>query len=240
VKSFPARFFVQFLDNHRMLARHGQPLWRVVRGGSRQYVRRLTAAFPERIRLSTPVAGILREPDHVLVRARGAEAQRFDQVVLAVHSDQALALLEDPSPLERELLGAIGYQRNQAVLHTDARLLPRAARARACWNYHLLGREGEPVAVTYDMNRLQRLDAPESFCVTLNYGEAIDPRTVIRSFEYHHPLFSPAAVAAQRRHAEISGTRRTHYAGAYWGYGFHEDGVESALRVARHFGQELA
>lgn len=240
VRGFPARFFVNFLDNHRMLARQGQPVWRVVRGGSREYVRRLTAGFSTRIRLSTPVEAVRRELDHVLVRARGGQAERFDQVVLALHSDQALALLEDPSPLERELLGAIGYQQNLAVLHTDARLLPRAPRARACWNYHLLGRDDQPVALTYDMNRLQRLDAPESLCVTLNRRDAIDEARVIQRFEYAHPLFSPAAIAAQRRHAEISGVRRTHYAGAYWGYGFHEDGVESALAVARAFGKELA
>jgi predicted NAD/FAD-binding protein len=240
VRRFPARFFVQFLDNHRMLARQGQPVWHVVRGGSREYVRRLTAGFVDRIRLSTPVAGLRRETEHVLVRPRGGEPERFDQVVLAVHSNQALGLLEDPSPRERELLSAIGYQRNHAVLHTDARLLPQARRARACWNYHLLGRDDAPVAVTYDMNRLQRLDAPVSFCVTLNRSDAIDPRSVIRSFEYHHPSFSAAAVAAQRRHTEISGVGRTHYAGAYWGYGFHEDGVQSALAVARCFGKELA
>ena len=232
VRRFPARFFLGFLEKHRMLARAGQPAWRVVVGGSRRYVERLAEPFSERVRLSTPVESVARRGDHVVVSSRAGE-ERYDQVVLATHSDQALALLSDPSEPEREILGSIPYQENEVVLHTDERLLPRASRARACWNYHLLG-EARPVALTYDMNRLQGLDAEETFCVTLNHRDAIDPARVIRTFRFAHPLFGPESTRAQARYAEIGGReRRTHFAGAYWGYGFHEDGVESALRVVR-------
>lgn len=240
VAEFPARFFVQFLDNHRMLSWRGQPVWRVIEGGSKRYVERLIEPLRERVRLNARVVSVQRRPEHVEVSIAGAGTERFDEIVLAVHSDQALELLADPSDAEREILSAIPYQANEAVLHTDARLLPRAVRARACWNYHLLDGRDRPVAVTYDMNRLQVLeDAPEHFCVTLNHSAAIDPARVIRRIHYQHPLFSRAATAAQARHGEISGVRRTHYAGAWWGYGFHEDGVQSALRVARRFGREL-
>jgi uncharacterized protein len=240
VRSFPARFFVRFVDNHRMLARRDKPEWRVIAGGSRQYVRLLTAPFRDRIRLGVAVEAVRRRSDHVLVRARGAEPERFDQVVLAVHSDQALGMLEDPSPAEREILGSIGYQANHALLHTDTRLLPKAKRARACWNYHLLSDPERPATLTYDMNRLQSIDAAESFCVTLNRSADVDPERVLDEVVFRHPLFTTDAIRAQRRRAEISGQRRTHYAGAYWRWGFHEDGVVSGLSAARSIEGEPA
>jgi predicted NAD/FAD-binding protein len=237
--TFPARFLAEFFDNHGMLELRNRPRWRVVRGGSARYVEQLTAPWRERLRLSTPVQAIHRADDHVVVQPRGGEPERFDHVVLATHSDQALSLLADPSDREHELLGAIPYQPNQAVLHTDERMLPRRRRAWASWNYHLLDEPKGPATVTYHMNRLQSLDADREFCVTLNRGDAIDPDKVIRRIDYAHPVFTAAGEAAQARHHEISGVERTHFCGAYWGWGFHEDGVKSALRVAERFGGRL-
>lgn len=233
--SFPARFFVDFFDRHGFLNVDDRPTWRAIRGGSREYARRLVAPFRDRIRLSTPVAGVRRDATGVALRTARGEVERFDHVFFACHSDQALRILEDPSPLERELLGAFPYQRNEAVLHTDTRMLPRRPLARAAWNYHLLEDSRGPVALTYDMNVLQTLDAPEVFMVTLNRSADIDPARVLGEYSYEHPVYTPGAVAAQRRRAEISGINRTYYCGAYWRYGFHEDGVVSALWALADF-----
>ncbi len=231
--SFPARFLVEFFDNHGMLGFRGRPRWRTITGGSRRYVEALTRPWQESLRLSTAVTSVSRHSEHVVVSTRTGEPERFDAVVIATHSDQALALLADPSERERELLGAIPYQSNEAVLHTDRSLLPRPRRAWASWNYHLGADAGGGCTVTYHMNRLQSLRAEQEFCVTLNRTAAIDPERIIRTIDYSHPVYTPAGVAAQSRHEEISGRNRTHYCGAYWGWGFHEDGVNSALRVAR-------
>ena len=237
--SFPARFFAEFFDNHGMLSVRGRPRWRTVRGGSARYVEALTRPFSHRLRLRTPVQEVTRHHDHVLVKPRGGEAERFDEVVLATHSDQALALLADASGREREILGAIPYQPNEAVLHTDARMLPRRRRAWASWNYHLLPEPKPASTVTYHMNRLQSLRAEREFCVTLNHSERIDPARVIRRISYAHPVYTEAGVRAQARVGEIDGRNRTHFCGAYWGWGFHEDGVVSALRVGERFGARL-
>jgi uncharacterized protein len=238
--SFPARFLVEFFDNHGMLGFRDRPRWRTISGGSRNYVQALTRPWSERLRLSTPVTEVARHPDHVTVSARGCESECFDAVVIATHSDQALAILADPSQHERELLGAIPYQTNEAVLHTDRSLLPRRRRAWASWNYHLDAGTAGRCTVTYHMNRLQSLRADREFCVTLNRTAAIDPEQIIRRMQYAHPVYTPAGVAAQSRHPEISGRNRTHYCGAYWGWGFHEDGVRSALRVVREIGARRA
>lgn len=229
----PARFFVQFFKNHGLLSVNQRPRWRVVQGGSRHYVERLTAPFRDRIRLNRPVEWIRRQATHVQVKPRHGAVERFDEVVIATHSDQALRLLADPSAKERDILGAIPYQENEAVLHTDNRLLPRRKLAWAAWNYHLPAQPQTRVAVTYNMNMLQSLDAPVTFCVTLNRGEAIDPARILYRVTYHHPVFTDASVQAQARRDEISGVNRTWYGGAYWGYGFHEDGVNSGLAVGR-------
>jgi predicted NAD/FAD-binding protein len=233
--SFPARFLAEFFANHGMLELRGRPQWRTITGGSRRYVEALVAPFRDRLRLATPVRAIARHDDHVMVTPRGGEPERFDAVVLATHSDQALDLLADATPREHEVLGAIPYQPNEAVLHTDERLLPRRRRAWASWNFHLLDAPAGRPAVTYHMNRLQSLDASAELCVTLNRTEAIDPARIVASFAYAHPVYTSAGVAAQRRHGELSG-RRTHFCGAYWGWGFHEDGVASAVRVATELG----
>jgi len=235
--TFPAAAFVQFFTNHGMLNVVDQPTWRVVKGGSRQYVEPLARPFRDRVRLSSPVERVRRYSDRVAVTPRGGEAESFDHVVLACHSNQALALLADPSDAERELLGAIPYQRNDTVLHTDSRLLPSIPRARASWNCLLPSRQQESVVLTYWMNLLQSISAPVEFCVTLNSPEAIDPGSIIRRLVYHHPVYSSAAFEAQQRREEISGVNRTSYCGAYWGWGFHEDGVKSALAVCRQFGK---
>ncbi len=234
--SFPARFLVEFFDNHGVLGFRGRPRWRTITGGSRRYIEALTRPWQERLRLSTAVTEVSRHSDHVVVSTRTGEPERFDAVVIATHSDQALALLADPSERERELLEAVPYQRNEAVLHTDRSLLPRRRRAWASWNYHLGADAAGGCTVTYHMNRLQSLRAEEEFCVTLNRTAAIDPERIIRTIGYSHPVYTPAGVAAQSRHEQISGRNRTHYCGAYWGWGFHEDGVNSALRVAREIG----
>ena len=230
--TFPARFLVEFFDNHGMLSLRDRPQWRTVAGGSRRYVEALVAPWRDRLRLATPVRAVERHDDHVTVTPHGGEPERFDEVVLATHSDQALALLADATEREHEILGAIPYQANEAVLHTDRRLLPRRRRAWASWNYHLPSVTVGKPTVTYHMNRLQSLDADEELCVTLNRTERIAPETIIRTIPYAHPVYTREGHAAQRRHAEISGRNRTHFCGAYWRWGFHEDGVVSAMRVA--------
>jgi uncharacterized protein len=244
ISSFPVRFLAEFFSNHGMLGFRDRPRWATVAGGSARYVEALTRPFHERIRLDSPVHSITRTEDHVEVtaddRGGGRDTEHFDQVVIATHSDQALALLSDASAREHEVLGAIPYQRNEAVLHTDSTLLPRRRGVRAAWNFHLL-REPKPLStVTYYMNHLQRISADRDFCVTLNRSETIDPAKVIRTIPYSHPVFTPQGVAAQAQHGAIGGLEtRTHYCGAYWGWGFHEDGVLSALRACEPFGVTL-
>jgi predicted NAD/FAD-binding protein len=237
--TFPARFLVEFFDNHGMLGFRDRPAWRTVVGGSRTYVEAIVRPWRERLRLSAPVQAIARDADGVSVTVRGGEPERFDHVVLGVHSDQALRMLADATDREHEILGAIPYQRNEAVLHTDVRLLPRRRRAWASWNYHLLSEPTGMTTVTYHMNRLQALRAERELCVTLNRSDAIAPEQVLRTFRYAHPVFTAAGARAQARVDEISGGARTHFCGAYWGHGFHEDGVASAVRVARRFGLAL-
>ncbi|MCU0988847.1 MAG: FAD-dependent oxidoreductase [Xanthomonadales bacterium] len=239
----PAGFFIRFFHNHGLLSVSERPTWRVIKGGSHRYVEKLVAGHRDRIRLSTPVHWIRRHPGHVEVKARGAEPVRYDRVFLACHSDQALRLLADPTPQEREVLGAIEYQVNEAVLHTDASLMPSRRRAWAAWNVHVPAagwQDSAKVPLTYNMNILQGLEAPVEFCVTLNDTAAIDPAKVIQSVEYAHPIFTERAVAAQRRQREINGARRSYFCGAWWRYGFHEDGVVSALDALEHFHQDLA
>jgi predicted NAD/FAD-binding protein len=233
---FPVRAFVRFFENHRFLSLQGQPLWRVIRGGSRSYLDPLTRPFRDRVRLNAPVECVRRFGDRVEVTPRGGAEERFDQVVIAAHSDQALRMLADPSDAERKILSAIPYLGNRTVLHTDASLLPSRRKAWAAWNY-LVPRERKGLpAVSYNMNILQGISAPVEFLVTLNCEERIFPGKVLREMTYHHPVYTPAGFAAQARNGEISGVRRTWYCGAYWGWGFHEDGVNSALAVCRRLG----
>jgi uncharacterized protein len=230
--SFPARFFVEFFDKHGFLNVDHRPVWQAIKGGSREYMRKLAAPFRQHIRLNTRVNGLRRDATGITLRLAQGAQERFDHVFIACHSDQALRLLEDPSASERTVLGAFPYQENEAILHTDESLLPRTPLARAAWNFHLLAarddRSRDRVALTYDMNVLQSLEAPVKFLVTLNRKADIQPAKVLKTIAYHHPVYLPAGVAAQKRRTEISGVNRTFYCGAYWRYGFHEDGVVSA------------
>ncbi|MBK9128697.1 MAG: FAD-dependent oxidoreductase [Phycisphaerales bacterium] len=237
--AFPAAYFVRFCHNHGMLSVFNRPRWRTITGGSARYVEKLISPFRSRIRLCTPVASVRRAPTHVEILDAHGGKERVDRVVLATHSDRALRLLADPTPTELAVLGVMRYQRNDTVLHTDERLLPRSRRAWASWNYHIPAVPRGCATLTYNMNRLQSLAARRTYCVTLNCTEQVDERHVIRRIEYHHPVYTLESIAAQRRWAEISGVNRTHYCGAYWGYGFHEDGVNSALAVCRQFGRML-
>jgi uncharacterized protein len=229
--SFPASFMAEFFENHGMYGLRDRPRWRTVAGGSRSYVEAISAPWRDRVRLGAPVRRIERLPERVRVEADGCETEDFDEVVIATHSDQALALLADPSEPELEVLGAIPYQRNEALLHTDTSLLPRRRAAWSSWNFHLGEERPTRSTVTYWMNNLQRLQAKREFLLTLNRPEAVDPEQVLASFSYDHPVYTREGVAAQAKHAEISGARRTHYCGAYWGWGFHEDGVVSAIEA---------
>lgn len=235
---FPARFFLQFFDNHGMLDLRERPVWRTIPGGARRYVDAITAPIRDRCRADCPVKSIARRESSVDVQtADGAES--FDHVILATHADQSLALLADPSEAERSILAALPFQRNDAVLHTDISALPRRRIAWSGWNYRLAADARAPVGVTYNMTILQNLQTQVPLCVTLNPGDSIDPAKILRRFVYHHPLYTLEGVAARARWSEISAVRRTHFCGAYWRNGFHEDGVQSALAVCRRLGESL-
>jgi predicted NAD/FAD-binding protein len=234
----PTRFVLAFLDNHNLLGVGGHHQWRVIKGGSARYVEKLTSPFRDRIRLSTPVRRLDRTPYGVEVATDGG-TEYFDEVIVATHSNQALRMLAQPSRAEREVLGAISYQPNPAILHTDVSVLPSRRKAWASWNYRVPEDRSGPVAVTYNMTKLQSLPTEAAYCVSLNMEEEIAPETTLRDFQFEHPLFSENAVAAQGRHQEISGVNGIHYCGAYWRNGFHEDGVVSALEATRKFGVTL-
>jgi predicted NAD/FAD-binding protein len=236
IRSFPALTLVRFFDNHGLLGLRSQPTWRVVDHGSDTYIPRLTAPLGERVHADTTIACVRRGERGVTVAFTDRPAMTFDDVVFACHGDQVLPLLGDPTDREREVFQSFTTTTNLVWLHTDASVLPRRPRARASWNYLLAGDADAPPTVTYDLNRLQGLDTPERYCVTLNPRVAIDDSRVLRRLVYRHPLYTREAIGAQARWPEVSGVNRTHYCGAYWGYGFHEDGVNSALRVARTLG----
>ncbi len=236
----PARFFVDFFERHGFLNVNNRPQWRAIKGGSREYARKLTAPYRHRLHTRTPVASVQRSADGVSVRTARGDVERFDYVFFACHSDQALKLLDPPTPREIEILSAFPYQENDAVLHTDSRMLPQTPLARAAWNYHALTAKQERVAVTYNMNILQTLTAPEVFMVTLNRTSHITPHRILKRVVFHHPVYTPAAVAAQARRTEISGENRTFYCGAYWRYGFHEDGLVSGDWAVEDFKRVIA
>ena len=235
---FPLQFFVRFFKNHGLLSVSDRPQWCVVEGGSSSYVAPLTESFRERIRLNCPVTRVERDADGVTVHS-SAGSERFDKVIFACHSDQALALLAQPTGTEQDILGALPYADNDVVLHTDTRLLPNRKLAWASWNYRLGGPTDQPAAVTYNMNILQGIQSDTTFCVSLNQTAAIDPNKILARYTYAHPQYSLAGMAAQARWEELLGANHSYFCGAYWANGFHEDGVVSALRVAREFGEAL-
>lgn len=239
ISGFPARYCADFFHRHRFLNLTGKIKWQVIRGGSRSYVEPLVRPFRDRVRLNSPVEWVKRHADGVEVKSLGGEVEGFDRVVIATHSDQALRILADPTEREREILSAFPYQENSTILHTDVKLLPQRRAVWASWNYYLPREPENRSTLTYHMNRLQSLAAPVEFCVTLNRDRDIDPAKIIKRIIYHHPVYRLEAPLAQKRWPEINGVNRTYFCGAYWGYGFHEDGVVSALQVGREFGKTL-
>ena len=241
-KGFPLRFFLQFFNNHGLLNISDRPQWYTIIGGSNQYIGPLTEGFADKIKLSTPVSSVAKQDDDIRITTIMGESDRFDEVIFACHSDQALRMIDSPSQSQQDILGAIPYAMNDVVLHTDTRILPKRPLAWASWNYLIKGESGEqqrPASVTYNMNILQRLEAPHTFCVTLNNTAQIDPDKILGQYRYAHPQYNLAMVAAQARRAEINGVNNFHFCGAYWYNGFHEDGVRSALDVCQHFGATL-
>ncbi|MNL17878.1 Flavin containing amine oxidoreductase [compost metagenome] len=229
---------MRFFKNHGLLSVSNRPQWQVIEGGSEAYVAPMTAGFGNNIRLNCPVTRVERDAAGVVIHSAGV-SERFDKVVFACHSDQALKLLAAPSAAEQSILGALPYADNEVVLHTDTRLLPERKLAWASWNFRLAGSGHTHAAVTYDMNILQGIQSDTTFCVSLNQSAAIDPAKVLARFTYAHPQFSLTSVAAQARWEELNGAQHTYFCGAYWANGFHEDGVVSALRVAGSFGETL-
>ena len=235
---YPVASYARFMANHGLTDLRHQPRWRTVTGGAATYVAALTAPFADRIRLATPVHKVVRDRYALEQGSAGAieivtdaGTEHFDRIVLASHSDQSLRMLGDPTRAEREVLGAIAYQPNVATLHCDDRFLPRRTRARASWNFHVGAGDERMPTLTYWMNRLQSLATSTPVLVTLNRHDEIDPAAIFRRIEYTHPVFDAGTVRAQQRRPEIQGRLGTYFAGAYWGYGFHEDGVRSALDV---------
>ena len=237
----PAVFFIRFFENHGLLQVVNRPNWWVISGGSKKYVEKMIYDFKGKIRLSTPVKNVKRGIDSITVKfgSNGLEKENFDSIIFACHSNQSLAMLDSPSKQEEEVLSAIKYQRNDALLHFDDSILPKRKNAWSSWNYLLDEDPNRAVALTYNMNILQSLKSDRTFCVSLNSGDLIDRSKVIKHLNYEHPLFTLSSVDAQGRKHEISGKNNTYYCGAYWRNGFHEDGVISALDVCKDFGQSL-
>jgi predicted NAD/FAD-binding protein len=234
VLEMPVKFLLRFFANHGLLQIRNRPQWRVITGGSREYVSKLVQGHREQIRLNSPVNSIRRIGEQVEIHSASGGREMFDFVFVCCHSDQALSLVKDATPTEREVLGAIRYQSNEAILHTDDSLMPRRRRAWAAWNYHVPDDTARHVSVTYNMNILQGLSTQRQFMVTLNNDRNIDSGKIIRRFKYDHPIYSRESVLAQNRQADLN-CDRTFFCGAYWKSGFHEDGVVSALNAIAHF-----
>ncbi len=230
VRNFPARYFVAFMANHQMLKTDNRPQWRTVCGGSSTYVQAFKQSFNGELRLDCPVQAIIRDNNGITIETKG-DQKYYDKLILACHSDQALGLLQNASDQETEILGAMTFQKNDVVLHTDASLMPKHPKAWASWNALKLNEPQTHCTVTYYMNMLQNLEAPEPLLVTLNCTDRIDSEKILKRRSYHHPVYTPASLAAQKRRTEINGVNNTWYAGAYWGWGFHEDGAKSAQEV---------
>ena len=233
------RFFAQFFENHGMLNLNDRPQWQVIKGGSKQYIVKLIESFKNNIRLNSPVDKIIRKNKGVEVIFKKQQKEAYDRVIIATHSDQALKMIENPSYSEIEILSAIPYQTNVAYLHWDCSVLPKQKNAWASWNYFKPKKIRDEITVTYYMNMLQNLDMPKNICVSLNMEGHIDPKKIFKKIIYQHPVFTSEAILAQKRHKEIDGVDKIHFCGAYWGSGFHEDGLNSALSVCKSFGRSL-
>lgn len=238
MKKFPLAFFVRFFHHHGLLTVDDRPQWHILKGGSRSYLKPISESFKDRIRLNSEVTA-LRRLDHGVELTINGTTEIFDEAICASHADETLAMLTDASETEASILKGIEYRPNNVILHTDISILPRKALAHASWNYFLPRKHLDHVAVTYHMNILQGINSPEKFLVSLNMNDYINPKKIIKEIEYSHPVYGLSAMKSQARWDEISGASRVHFCGAYWGNGFHEDGVKSALRVAKCFGVEL-
>ena len=240
VLDMPAYFFIKFFYNHGMLEIINRPKWWVIKNGSSAYIKKIIKNFQGKINLSSPIKTVSRLDKGIEIETINSEkSQLFDAVVFATHSDQALAMLTDPTENEKDILSSIPYQKNEVLLHTDSSVLPKRKLAWASWNYQLDSNPENPVVLTYNMNILQSLDCDEIFCVTLNDHQSVDKSKVLKKITYQHPLFTVKGIEAQKRKLEISGVNNTYYCGAYWHNGFHEDGVVSAIEVCKHFGEQI-
>ena len=235
---FPFKFFALFFKNHGLLDVQNRPQWFTISGGSRNYIPKLIAGFKDKIHLNTQIQKVLRQKNSVIIQFPDNSQQEFDQVIFACHSDQALQLLAEPSSSEQQILGAIKYSDNEVILHNDTNLLPKRKRAYASWNYLINPISKSQATVSYNMNILQGLHTKKTYCVTLNSGELIAPEFILAKFNYSHPVYSKPAIQAQARWQEISGQNNSHFCGAYWANGFHEDGVLSAIKVCQALGSK--
>ena len=240
VLNMPAYFFIKFFYNHGMLETINRPNWWVIKNGSSEYIKKIIRGFENKINLSTPVKTVARKNEGIEMQlAKKEETLKFDSVIFATHSDQALEMLENPTDTEKDILSSIPYQKNEVLLHTDSSVLPRRKLSWASWNYQLDSDPALPVVLTYNMNILQSINCKETLCVTLNDHNSVDETKILKKITYHHPLFNVKSIEAQKRKSEISGVNNTHYCGAYWRNGFHEDGVVSALDVCKDFGEQI-
>ena len=240
VLDMPAHFFIKFFYNHGMLEVINRPNWWVIKNGSSEYIKKIIKGFEKKICLSTQVKKVSRNAAGIEISVTGKDqALEFDSVVFAIHSDQVLKILNEPTNAEKDILSSIPYQKNKVLLHTDSSVLPKRKLAWASWNYQLDSDPGLPVVLTYNMNILQSINCKETLCVTLNDHNSVDKTKILKKITYYHPLFTVAGINAQKRKSEISGVNNTHYCGAYWRNGFHEDGVVSALDVCKDFGEQL-
>ena len=240
VLNMPAYFFIKFFYNHGMLETINRPNWWVIKNGSSEYIKKIIRGFENKINLSTPVKTVARKNEGIEIQlAKKEETLKFDSVIFATHSDQALEILENPTDTEKDILSSIPYQKNEVLLHTDSSVLPRRKLSWASWNYQLDSDPALPVVLTYNMNILQSINCKETLCVTLNDHNSVDETKILKKITYHHPLFNGKSIEAQKRKSEISGVNNTHYCGAYWRNGFHEDGVVSALDVCKDFGEQI-
>ena len=242
IKAFPFTFFLRFFNNHGLLNITDRPQWRSIVGGSREYIKPLIAGFEDKVKLNSPVKSVTDKGPQKLITCQDDSDHLFDEVIFACHSDQALAMLENPTVSQTEILGNMPYAKNEVVLHTDHSVLPSRKLAWASWNYLINGYEGEsqaPAILTYNMNILQNIQSDTTFCVTLNNSADIDPEKILGTYYYSHPQFNNQTITAQARWSDISGKQGLHFCGAYWFNGFHEDGVHSALNVCQSFGEKL-
>ena len=239
IEQMPAKYLFEFYKNHDLLSINPSKKWRVIKGGSKQYVSKLIKPFDDRIRINSKVHSIKRAKNTIYLKTDHNEKEEFNAVILACHSDQALKILEDSTNQEKEILANIPYQLNQAILHTDTSVLPKNKKMWSSWNSYIPKEQNSNVSLTYNMNILQSIKSKNTFCVSINMENNINPSKIIKKINYSHPTFNKKSVFAQSQKNKISGIKNTYFAGAYWRYGFHEDGVLSALDVCKNFGVEI-